>query len=307
MNLPQLRALVAAIDAGSITGAAAQLGLTQSGASQAIAALEEELGVQLVVRGRRGATPTAAGVRVAEHARAVLAGLNAIRQEADAARGLERGRLRLAAFQTVFATLLPPLLRRFRTLHPGIEVVALEASDEEMLAWIAVGTVDVGVVMDPAPGEAAAPLGQDEWVAVLPAGHALARSAAGRVAFARLAAEPFVLATGGCATHARSLAQAAGLDLADVRVELRDWASAFALVREGVGVALVPEPTLPENRRGLRVLRLTEPLHRRFGLQVSDHARGLPAVQALLDVAAAAFPTGGPIEGARRRGTAAAA
>ena len=290
MNLPQLRALVAVADTGSITAAAARLGLTQSGASQAVAALEEQLGVRLITRGRRGAVPTAVGERVVEHAREVLAGLDAVRRAADAARGLERGRLRLAAFPTIFATLLPPLLRRFRTLHPGVEVVALEAGDDEMAAWLVAGTVDVGVAMDPAPGEAAAPLGRDEWVAVVPAGHPLARASGGRVAFARLAAEPFVLATGGCATHARSLARGTGLELTDVRVEVRDWASAFALVREGVGVALVPEPTLPEDRRGLRVLRLAQPLYRRFGLQVSGRARGSPAVRALLEVAAAGHP-----------------
>ena len=194
MNLPQLRALVAVADTGSITAAAARLGLTQSGASQAVAALDEQLGVRLITRGRRGAVPTAVGERVVEHAREVLAGLDAVRRAADAARGLERGRLRLAAFPTIFATLLPPLLRRFRTLHPGVEVVALEAGDDEMAAWLVAGTVDVGVAMDPAPGEAAAPLGRDEWVAVVPAGHPLARASGGRVAFARLAAEPFVFA-----------------------------------------------------------------------------------------------------------------
>ena len=78
----------------------------------------------------------------------------------------------------------------------------------------------------------------------------------------------------------------AGLGLADVGMEVRDWASAFALAREGVGVALVPEPTLPADRRGLRVLRLAEPLYRRFGLQASARARSSPAVRALLEVAA---------------------
>jgi DNA-binding transcriptional LysR family regulator len=130
-------------------------------------------------------------------------------------------------------------------------------------------------------------------VVAVPSGHPLSRSRNGRVAFARLAAERFVLATGRCAIHARSLAWAAGLELADVRVEVRDWASAFALVREGVGVTLVPEPTLPEDRRGLRVLHLADPLYRRFGLQVSSRARGSPAVRALLEVAAAGHPHAG--------------
>jgi DNA-binding transcriptional LysR family regulator len=59
------------------------------------------------------------------------------------------------------------------------------------------------------------------------------------------------------------------LTLQNVRIEVRDWASAIALVREGAGVSLVPESTLPEQRRGLRVSKLTSPLHREFGLVAS--------------------------------------
>ena len=58
-----------------------------------------------------GALPTAVGERLVEHARAILAGLDAIRWVANAAHGLERGRVRLSAFPTVVATFLPPLLR----------------------------------------------------------------------------------------------------------------------------------------------------------------------------------------------------
>ncbi|WP_349963186.1 LysR substrate-binding domain-containing protein [Rhizobium sp. ZPR3] len=78
-----------------------------------------------------------------------------------------------------------------------------------------------------------------------------------------------MLATGGCPLHARTLAEADGLSLADVRMEVRDWTSAIALVREGVGVSVVPESTLPENRKGLRTARLDPSLCRRFGLTAS--------------------------------------
>lgn len=116
-------------------------------------------------------------------------------------------------------------------------------------------------------------------MAVLPAAHPLARGAS--VTLAQLVAQPFVLATGGCSVHAGSVAADAGLALADVRATVMEWASAFALVRENVGVALVPELTLPENRRGLRVLPLAAPVRRRFALAAAPGAAGSPAVQAL--------------------------
>jgi DNA-binding transcriptional LysR family regulator len=95
-----------------------------------------------------------------------------------------------------------------------------------------------------------------------------------------------VLATGGCSTNARSLAAAEGLQLQDVRVEVREWSSAFTLVRENLGVTLVPEMTLPTDRQGLRMLALTPRIERVFSLVLPAGQTPSAAVQALLDLLA---------------------
>ncbi|WP_256735344.1 LysR family transcriptional regulator substrate-binding protein, partial [Pseudomonas sp. 21615526] len=84
----------------------------------------------------------------------------------------------------------------------------------------------------------------------------------------------------------RSLAQEAGLVLREVRVEVREWNSAFSLVREGVGVTLVPEMTLPAQRQGLRIMPLAEPVHREFALVTSRHQPPSAVVNALLQMLA---------------------
>jgi DNA-binding transcriptional LysR family regulator len=180
--------------------------------------------------------------------------------------------------------LLPPLLRDFQRRHPGIELVALEGTDEEVEDWLAAGTVDLGVVLNPAPGRAAAVLGRDTWVAVVPANHPLGRGASEiGVTLEELAGQPFILATGGCAVNGQSLMEQAGLHLSDVRVTVRDWASAGVLVREGMGVALVPESTLPHELRGVRVMPLVPKIHREFGLVCSEAGKASRPAQALLD------------------------
>lgn len=282
MNLIHWRLLLAVADAGNITHAARQVGMTQSGASQAIAQLEQHLGAPLFTRERRQSVPTALGLRVAQEARAMLDALGRIQSLAREATGTAGGVLRLASFPMVFSTILPPVLRRFRQLHPAIEVLPLEASDSEIEDLLAAGTVDVGVVLNPPAQRGACPLGEDDWVAVLPAAHPLALGLS--VPLAQLVAQPFVLATGGCTAHAGSVAADAGLALTDVRARVMDWASAFALVRDNVGVALVPELTLPDNRRGLRVLPLAAPVRRRFALAASAQAAGSPAVRALFEM-----------------------
>jgi DNA-binding transcriptional LysR family regulator len=282
MNLTQLRSLVAIADAGSFSGAAEAVGVTQSGMSQAIAALEDDLGVKLLVRQRHGVELTATGERVTAHARDVMERLKIIRQEADGERMEASGSIRLAGFPSVFATFLPPLFRRFRALHPAIELVALETDDREVEDWLASDAVDLGVVLNPSPERKAIIIGQDAWVPIFPASHHSARRQT--VSFDELVMEPFVLATGGCDTNARSLAEAAGMVLADVKIEVRDWTSAIALVREGAGVSLVPESTLPESRRGLRVGTLKGPLFRTFGLVVSETGKRSRSAGLFLDM-----------------------
>ncbi|WP_239684195.1 LysR family transcriptional regulator [Stenotrophomonas maltophilia] len=284
MNLAHWRLLVAVADEGTISRGADRVGISQSGASQALAQLEASLGFAVFVRERRQVEITALGQRVLEHARSMLGGLQAIRALADDSRGVSGVRIRLASFPSIISGVLPPLLRDFRRRHPGIEVVTVEGTDVEVEHWLASGMVDAGVVMNPAADRDPLALGSDGWMAVLPQAHPLGRRATGGgVALSELAGEPFILATGGCTVNGQRLMSDAGLEMADVRVTVRDWASACVLVREGLGVSLVPESTLPEDRHGLRVMPLRPLIQRVFGLVSSDAGKASPATRLLLD------------------------
>jgi DNA-binding transcriptional LysR family regulator len=283
-NLMHWRLLVAIADTGSVSSAAARCGITQSGASQAISQLEDMLAIRILVRDRRKTTVTAIGEPVIERARRMLAEWDSIRALADASRGMHAGRIKIATFPSVFTTLLPGLLDSFRLQHPSVEVIALDGTDEEIETWLAAGTIDIGVVMNPAPERDAFVLGRDAWVAVVPGAHPLARrSSSAAIALAMLVDQPFVLATGGCHLNAKRLVESAGLALSDVRISVRDWPTSFELIRDGMGLSVVPESTLPGNRRGLRVFKLDQPIYREFGLVSAAAARGAPTVRAFFD------------------------
>ncbi|AZF38932.1 Transcriptional regulator, LysR family [Pseudomonas sp. R4-39-08] len=280
MNLMHWRLLVAVADHGSITAAAERVGMTQSAASQAMASMETALGAQLFTREPRKTLPTALGASVIEQARVMLSALQAIRCRVEEARPMLRGNLRIACFPQVLAKFLSPRLQRFAQLYPGIEVTTLEVTDDEVHALLDADLVDLGVVLNPEPERNPTLLGRDTWLAVVPARHALAQQVT--VTLAQLLEQPFVLATGGCSVNARSLSADAGLTLRDVRAEVREWSSAFSLVREDVGVTLVPETTLPAQCQGLRVLPLSVPIHREFALVGSPNRSSSAAADALL-------------------------
>lgn len=287
MNLMHWRLLVAVVDNGSITAAAEHVGMTQSAASQAMATMEKALGAQLFVRHNRQTQPTALGERVIEQARVMLDALQAIRSSVKAARPLTQGSLRLAGFPVVLATLLAPLLQRFKQRYPGIEVITLEVSDDEVQSLLDADLVDLGMVLNPPPEQRSVVLGRDSWMAVLPQDHPLQEDS---LSLQALVAQPFVLVTGGCALNARSLAEAAGLTLADVQVTVREWNSAFSLVRQGVGVTLAPQMTLQAQGEGLRVVPLSAPIEREFALVCAPHRPPSAAVDAFLQMLAPLQP-----------------
>src|SRR5919108_4591837 len=120
LDVRRLRVLREVAAQGSFSAAAEALSYTQSAVSQQIAALEREAGTTLVDRGARGIRLTDAGEALVRHADAILARLAEAEAELEAIAGLRGGRLRLAAFESAAATLMPLAIAAFRARHPAI-------------------------------------------------------------------------------------------------------------------------------------------------------------------------------------------
>lgn len=117
----ELRILIAVERERGFTAAAASLGMTQSAVSHAVRTCERKLGAVLFDRGRHGARPTAAGTRAVAYARRIVRLLEAMGQEVrGAGDGAVTGPLRIAAFRSAAAHLLPAVLERLTGRHPGL-------------------------------------------------------------------------------------------------------------------------------------------------------------------------------------------
>ncbi len=126
LKISQLRALVAVADYGNFSSAALHLELSQSTISHAIATLEQELGVVLLVRGRHGASLTHTGEQVIQEARQILQLLRVIQKKANLAKGLQTGQVRVASVRSIATNVLPEVIARFRDNFPTISVVIAE-------------------------------------------------------------------------------------------------------------------------------------------------------------------------------------
>ncbi|MFE0174622.1 LysR family transcriptional regulator [Streptomyces sp. NPDC059002] len=283
LNLPQLRAFVAVVDAGGFGTAATDLGLSQSAVSHAVAALERALAAPLVVRSTPVRT-TALGDTVLPHARAAIAATDAIADAAARHDATTGGTVRLAATPTVCQGLLPSLLQEWSERLPGIQVRVFKGSGEEIDAWLAGGAADAAVVVDPPrPADGAAdtgvPLAVDSFFALLPLDHPLAGEPSVHVG--DLADDPLILSPNGCERHIRVIHRLGGVTYS-LAHRVRDLGTLISMVQAGLGVSILPEVTRPLIPDDLVLVRVVPHHSRRLVLTGPRERPWSPAVRALV-------------------------
>jgi DNA-binding transcriptional LysR family regulator len=281
-TLLQLKSFVTVVDEGGFTAASRRLGLSQPAVSRAVATLEKELGLSLLVRGRDGLSLTDAGSLALTHAREAVRQLTLMRTEVAVLAGEITGTLSVASLPSVTGTLVAPQLQSFAQRHPAVTIRMLEGSEEEVRDWLDQGAAEAGVVSLPIKGLDSAALGEQDMVAVVPADNRLAEWA--EISYAELAKEPFIRSTGGCAEVFTPVARRAGVEF-DVAFEAREMSAVLEIVRAGLGVSILPSAGLPDLPDGVVVRPLTPKTVRRLGVAVSASASA--AARAFLEQIAA--------------------
>jgi DNA-binding transcriptional LysR family regulator len=275
----RLAVFVTVVELGSFTAAAERLYLTQPAVSQQVAALERELGVQLLSRTPRGVELTPAGRLLAERASGVLQDLTRLEQDLRALTHVERP-VRLGSFSTAGSHLIPRAVKAFRKGFPGRRIAVSHAPADAVSAMVREGTVDVGLVWDydlfPRrfdPSLVVTPLLLDPLVLVLSEDHRLA--GADEVSLADLADETWVIRqhTEPYADSFEQMCRTAGFEPREV-FWTEDYESVQGMVAVGLGVSLVPELSLAAVRPEVAVVRRVRPrlLRRIAALTLSvDH------------------------------------
>ena len=139
----QLRALLAVVDAGTFTGAADVLGVTQASVSRTVAALERALGARVLQRTTRETSLTPVGAQVVRHARRVVEEVAAIRRAAEQ----RRGDLRVGYAWSALGRHTTAVQRRWSEAHPGSALLFVQSSSAT--AGLTDGLVDVSVLRRP--------------------------------------------------------------------------------------------------------------------------------------------------------------
>lgn len=289
LDVRRMQVLLAIVEAGSVTSAAAELGYTPSAVSQQLLRLEREVGQPLLERHARGMVPTDAGVALAGHARKVLRQLAAAEADLAEVAGLRRGTVALGTFPTVGSSFLPLAVQRFRRLYPAIQMTIRSGREDDLLRMLEEGTVGLSLLWDyewsrvDSSDLVLTHLFTDPTVLLVGSDHRLARRRSVRLD--QLADEQWIIRAGGhpVVEVLERSALAAGFT-PQISFHANDYQEAQAMVSVGLGIALAPRTATVNQHPDVRVISLGDsaPARRILVAHRPDRVRA-PAEIALHD------------------------
>lgn len=291
MTLVELKYLVAVAETLNFRKAAERVFVSQPALSQAIARLEEELGVQLLARSKTEVSLTEVGASVVAQARRVLD--EAGKVKAVAARGQDplAGSLRLGMIPTVGPYILPRFMALAGAHLPALNLQVSEGLTDQLLAQLNARTLDAALLALPLPADSPSdcgpqwhvrPLYDEAFDVILPKGHALAAQEC--LTAACLLEHPTLLLHSGHCFSNQVLGACPGLAGQATVLESNSLETVRLMVAQGQGISVLPRSAAdsPATRALLEVRPLREPVpKRRIGLVTCGQALH-PALEAEL-------------------------
>lgn len=289
MNLQQLLTFSTVVAEGSMTAAAEKLYLTQPAVSQQIRNLEEELGVNLLVRGVRQAKPTVQGQLLFEYARKIIALTQAAQVAVQTLGEGIKGSLRVGALNSLGLYLLSPMIGVFLKHNPKVSMQLRYEEGPEILRALQKGEIDVAILPDVKQEYGKDPTGLEERVLlkdeVWLVGSSRALSAPGSIRLAELAERPIAVLRGEYPAFDRKLRDVlenAGVTLTPA-FESNNVGTLKKVIESGLGWGFLPAHSVRKQVRAGR-LSLIELPELKHTADVSYYYRKNDSNAAVIDV-----------------------
>ena len=271
MDSKKIAALLTSVEKGSLTAAASDLGYTQSGLTHMMNALEDELGLNLLVRNKNGVHLSPAGQALQPFMRSLLDASEALELEAERLRQHSYSTLRLGAYSSVAASWLPLILAEFRRMDPDIDVTIEVGGILDIYNKLKSDQLDCAIVSFHEPlcqGLSYVMLREDPLVAVLPEDHPLTEAA---FPIRNFADSEFLMPSYGFDMDISPLlTRNLGKNVPRIRYTNLSDEAIVSMVAHGLGVSILSELIMQNISNNVRVLPLDPPASRKLGIAMSE-------------------------------------
>ena len=267
MNLAKYEALVAVVEQGSLTRAAAEAGLYPVGGQSQHRQPGEGAGLSAAQARSRGRAPDRGGGAAAARGARPAGSAEQLGQTVSSIRGLDTGTVRIGAFTSVAVHWLPGVLKEFQADYPNVDFKLLNGDYHDVEQWLSDGSIDIGFVNVPCALDCECiPLMEDRLLAILPKNSRFASYP--KFPLVECETEPFISLLQSSDHDARRALEAAGVQ-PNVRFYTKDDYAIIAMVEQGLGMSIMPELLLKGRHDNLLTLPLIPEAKRTIGIAIA--------------------------------------
>ena len=254
MDTERCRALLCAIEEGSLTAVSEKLGYTISGISRMMATLEEETGLPLLVRSRNGVVPTEECQELLPVMQEIVQLSDRYDQTADEMRGLTRGTIRIGTSYYAYYDWFARLIADFEREYPGIKVEIVEGTSTELLNEMDEHRADLCIISKRTGNYNWSPLKKDQLLACLPKDHPMAKKK--RFPVKAFESEDYIELYPGKETDNSQMMERCKVT-PKVKYSTSDNYAAYAMVAAGLGITCTNAIIAESFTEGVEYLPLT--------------------------------------------------
>ena len=274
MNVSKYKVLLTAVDTGSFSSAARELGYTQSGLTHMMNALEDELGMSILQRGYYGIKLTQAGERILPYIRSLVMSEDALINEIELVKSYGDNIIRIGAFSSMAGTWLPYIVEKFNAEFPDVTVNIQTGTVTELYGGLDEGRFDIcfGTRNDKYDFKWTV-LGKDPFYAILPPDYPITGD---EFPIERFNGTKFLMPGLGFDDDIGAVFNEYGVK-PFVTPTYVDDPAIISMVEHGIGISMLSKLTLRHNHDGVKVLPIVPSVSRTLSISVKpDKVQRLP-------------------------------
>lgn len=278
MTIARYEVFQKVVELGNFTRAAEQLNMTQSAVSHAISSLEKEFGYPLLHRNKQAKiSKTAFADRILPHIRQILNSEAIIKQEISIQNNQLEGTLKIGAFTSAAAQILPTMLSNLKKSYPEVKVILFEGTYVEIVEWVNNGTVDIGFVIeeDTKKHFQYVPITKDEIVLGLPKNHPLVNEKT--IDIKAITNMDFIMPKGSYQSLVLENLSAHGV-FPNIILEVLNCETIVNMVSQNLGISMGPELFF-KSHTNIEIKKLKQKRHRQISLAFKEKT---PIINAFL-------------------------
>lgn len=262
-------ALCKVIEVGSFSKAASLLNYSQSGISQMIQSIEEELSLKILFRSRTGVRLTPEGEELLPLIQTAVNSYRALIEKSNEIKGLQSGIIRIGTFTSISSNWLPKMIKEFQKIYPNVQFILHQGDYSLIPEWVRMGEIDFGFVNPKAVKDLKTiSLKKGNMLAVIPKNNPLSKNE--YVTLKELSTEPFLLLEEGSLSEPLEAFHAQNLE-PNIKLCIHDDYSILSMVEADLGVSILAELLLQRaDSYNVSIKNIVPPVEREIGIVFKD-------------------------------------